>query len=184
MLIKNIFFTAIAVLFFTNAGFDTKAKKKELIISMHVNNKTGVQPSYQMAIWLEKPDGTYFKTLYVSDYISYGGFNHKEICPDWVALSGWQNASIDEVDAVTGATLLPGDESMTFECSKKQIPPGKYKYFIEVHLIENYNELYSGEIEIGKEDKVKSIPEVKYIPEKHPKAGDILSNVIVICKNK
>ncbi len=183
MFIRNIFFITIAVLFFTNAVFDTKAKKKKLVFSFHVNNKKGVQPSYQMAIWLEKPDGTYFKTLYVSDYLSYGGFNHKEICPDWIEKSNWQKAPADEVDAVTGATFMFGDEQMTFQFSKNQIPPGKYQYFIEVHLVEKYNELYSGEIEVGGKE-LKSVPVVKYIPEKHPKAGDILSNVSVICKNK
>ncbi len=184
MFMKSLFLLAAGFIFITNAAGTVKSEKKELVFSLHVNDKTGVQPSYQMAIWLEKPDGSYFRTLYVSDYVSYGGFNHKEICPDWIEKSNWQKAPADNVDAVTGATLFPGDdETLTFPCSKKLIPPGKYKYFIEVHLIENYNELYSGEIEVGKEES-RSVPHVKYIPEKHPKAGDILSDISVICKSK
>lgn len=162
---------------------ENKSKKKVLEFTFHVNNKIGIQPSYQMAIWLEKPDGTYVKTLYISDYVSFGGFNHKEVCPNWSIKSGWERVSGDIVDAVTGATVSTGDQNMVFECSKKQIPPGEYKYFIEVHLLENYNELYSGVIVVGKED-VESVPNVVYIPEKHPKAGDILSDITVRCKKK
>ncbi len=183
MFVRKVFLAAAVIFLFTNAAITNKSGKKELVFSFHVNDKPGFHASFQMAIWLEKPDGSYVKTLYVSDYLSYGGFNHKEICPDWIAKSGWEQASGKEVDAVTGATFLTGDQSIGFACSKKQIPPGKYKYFIEIHLQENYNELYSGEIEVGKED-TESVPEVKFIPEKHPKGGGMLSNIIVKCKSK
>lgn len=183
MRVRNLSLIIAIIFFLTSAISDNKSKKKELEFAFHVNNKIGIQPSYLMAIWLEKPDGTYIKTLYISDYVSFGGFNHKEICPDWNKKSGWDHVSGDVVDAVTGATLLTGDQVLTFECSKKQIPPGTYKYFIEVHLLENYNELYNGKIEVGKED-TESVPEVVYIPVKHPRAGDILSNITVKCRKK
>jgi len=183
MFIRNVLLFVSVFFFMASSTLEVKSKKRELEFTFHVNNKIGIQPSYQMAIWLEKPDGTYIKTLYISDYVSFGGFNHKEICPEWNIKSNWAQVSSDVVDAVTGATPMTGDLTLSFKCQKKQIPPGPYKYFIEVHLLEDYNELYSGEILIGKED-TESTPEVKYIPKKHSKAGDILSDIIVMCKKK
>jgi len=88
----------------------------------------------------------------------------------------------EEFDAVTGATPMIGDRSFVFNCPIEQIPAGKYKFLIEVHLIESFNELYSGEIVIaGKENETEA--QVTYLPEKHSKAGDILSNVKVKCNN-
>ena len=160
-----------------------KKLKRRLEIRFHMKQPQDVEPSYQMAIWLEKPDGTYAKTLFVTDYLSYGGFNLKRICSDWQKKIDWRTVSNEETDAVTGATPDTGAVTLTFDASKKNIPPGMYKFFIEVHLSEDYNELYSGEINIGGDDS-ESTASVKYIPEKHPVAGDILSDVVVKYINK
>jgi hypothetical protein len=154
----------------------TKPESKTLDISFHINKKDSIQPSYQIAIWLEKPDQAYYKTLFVSDYLSYGGFFITTVCPDWSVKASWDEVTKEDFDAATGATPLLGDRNFEFNCSEKQIPPGKYKFFIEVHLVDNFNELYSGEIEIAGEDN-ESEAQVTYLPEKHPKASDILSQV-------
>ncbi len=157
--------------------------KKRLEISFQLKEFQDVEPSYQMAIWLEKPDGTYAKTLFVTDYLSYGGFNLKEICSAWQKKIDWRTVSFEETDAVTGATPDTGAVTLTFDASKKAIPPGTYKYFIEIHLQEEFNELYTGEINVGG-DNSESKASVKYFPEKHPEAGDILSGVVVRFINK
>ncbi len=158
----------------------SKSKKGNLNISFEVNKKDGIQPSYSTVIWLEKPDGSLVKTLYVSDYLSLGGFNDPKMCPDWSSKSNWANTPRDEADAVTGATPMIGKRDYSFKLSKKDLPPGKYNYFIEVHIMEAYNELYTGTIEIPcKETDGKA--QVTYLPVKHSLAGDILSNVTLIC---
>lgn len=132
-------------------------------------------------MWLEKPDGSFVKTLYVSEYLSLGGYNVPYVCPDWSAKANWAQTSRDQADAVTRATPMIGKRNYSFSFSKNEIVPGSYKYFIEVHLTEEYNELYSGEINIPCEE-TESEPQVAYIPKKHSKAGDILSYVTINCK--
>ena len=173
----------IIILFITGCNPSAGSKNRTLHISFYVNKKEDIQPSYQLTIWLEKPDGAYVKTLFVCDYLSYGGFNDSTICPDWSGKANWSKVLKEEFDAVTGATPMIGNRNFAFNCSKEQIPAGKYKFLIEVHLIESFNELYSGEIEIaGKEDESEA--QVTYLPEKHSKAGDILSQVKVKCNNE
>lgn len=176
---NKLFTLLIIVLFIAGCNNEVfKSKNRTLDISYHVNKKDSIQPSYQVAIWLEKPDGAYVKTLFVSEYLSYGGFFIPNICPAWVVKACWDKVTKEEFDAATGATPLVGDRSFEFNCFERQIPVGKYKYMIEVHIIEVFNELYTGEIEIADEE-YESATRVIYLPEKHPKASDILSQVKV-----
>lgn len=160
------------------------AKRKNLSVSFEVNKikNVKVNPSYCMAIWLEKADGQFYSTLYLSDWLAYGGFSHEGVCPTWLEKSNWaSNATEDLADAISGATPRFGDTEMSFRCSNKNIPQGVYNYRIEVHVTAEYNEVYSGEIEIG-ESTVESIAEVVYIPEQHEEASGLLSEVKVICE--
>ncbi len=177
--IKTIIFLSI---FFVAGCMSpgTKSPKFLLDISFKVNLKQGIQPSYSTVIWLEKPDGSYVKTLYISEYLSLGGYNVSYVCPDWSAKANWAQIPRDAADAVTGATPMIGKRNYSFNFSKNELPPGPYKYFIEVHLSDEYNELYSGEINIPCTEK-ETEPQVAYIPEKHSKAGDILSYLTVNC---
>lgn len=158
----------------------SKSPKFALNISFEVKQKDGIQPSYSTAIWLEKPNGELVKTLFISEYLSLGGFNDSKSCTDWAKKSNWALTPRTEADAVTGATPMIGSRDFDFRFSKGEIPPGRYKYFIEVHLMETYNELYSGDIDVPCM-AAESETQVTYLPEKHPKAGDILSSVKVGC---
>lgn len=159
----------------------SKSKKGNLNISFEVNKKDGIQPSYSTVIWLERPNGELVKTLYVSEYLSLGGFNDSKTCLDWSSKVNWAQTPRADADVVTGATPMIGKRDYEFTFSKGELTPGRYNYFIEVHLLEEYNELYKGEIDIPCKAS-ESETEVAYLPERHPKAGDILSSVKVICK--
>ncbi|VAW18621.1 hypothetical protein MNBD_BACTEROID01-2266 [hydrothermal vent metagenome] len=152
----------------------------KLEFSFQVNKTDSVMPSYQVAIWLEKLDGEYVKTLFVSDYLSYGGFNIEGVCPIWVKKSQWGSAPQEMVDAVTQATPDIGNALFEFDIPKNEVPNGEYKYFIEIHITEDYNELYSGDIKI-EDSGNDSISEavVTYLPKRYPKASGLLSNVKV-----
>jgi len=160
------------------------AYSQKLEITFHLNQKEKIVPSYQMAIWLETPDGELVKTFFVCDYLSSAGFNLPEICPDWVSKDDWPDAPAELVDAVSQATPPVGDVKLRFNWDKKEITDGIYKLMIEIHITGKYNELYTGDIEI-KSKRKKSIcqPIVKYLPEKHPKAGDLLSDVRAVFMN-
>lgn len=175
--------TVLLVVFLPTFGCNFRDNPK-LEFQFEVNKMEGFMPSYQLAIWLEKPDGEYVKTFFVCDYLSYGGYNIAGICPDWVSKAQWNKAHRKTVDAVTQATPDFGKAILETDCPKEELPYGLYKYFIEVHFTENYNELYSGDIEIKEEgNKIISNSVVSYHPKKYPPASGLLSNVKVLYKN-
>jgi hypothetical protein len=148
-------------------------------VSFQLAEMEGYPRSDQLVIWLEKPDGTFVKTLFVSEYLSYGGYNHPEICPDWSTKTNWEEASQEEFDAVTSATPSVGLVNMALSCTSEVVPRGEYNIFIEVHLLTDYNELYSGKVKVSGR-KFNNNLTVSYKPERYPKATyDVLSDVQV-----
>jgi hypothetical protein len=68
-----------------------------------------------------------------------------------------------------------------FEINPDKIPYGKYNIFVEVHLAENYNQLYSGTINLSDEQCNTSLS-VSYVPDIHPQtASNVLTDIKVIC---
>jgi hypothetical protein len=132
--------------------------------------------SYQTVVWLETPDCEYVRSLLVSEYMAYGGFMEPELCPRWHEISNWEVNYETEMDAVTAAT--PGLERtvLTFDCAKEKIMPGKYKYCVQTHIVEDYNILYCGEIRIGGEEN-ENVAEVTYTPSENPDANQVLVEV-------
>ena len=152
-------------------------KDRILKISFLINEREDYSRSDQIAIWLEKPDGTFVKTLFLSDYLSYGGYNDPEICSDWSSNTNWEEASEEEFDAVTGPTPQIGMVNLELICPRDQVPNGKYNIFIEVHLTGDFNELHSGMVRVSRK-KYSDELQVSYRPGKHIKAThNILSDV-------
>jgi hypothetical protein len=158
-------------------------KNRKFEFRFHLQDIQSFVPSCQMAIWLETPDSSYVKTLFLSEYLSYGGYNLPEICSDWSSKSNWNEVTGEEFDAVTAATPSVGDVELKLQCAAGLVPVGKYLVFIEVHLADEFNELYYAELEITGKKSVKDL-NVKYVPGKYPKKteGDILRGVQVIAK--
>ena len=150
-----------------------------LDVSFQLAEREGYPRSDQLVVWLEKPDGTFVKTLFVSEYLSYGGYNHPEICPDWSTKTNWEKASQEEFDAVTAATPSLGLVNMALSCTSVVVPRGEYNIFIEVHLTTDYNELYSGMVKVSGR-KFNNNLTVSYKPERYHKATyDVLADVQV-----
>ena len=153
------------------------AKGRVLNISFMVSMTGDYERSDQFAIWLEKPDGTFVKTLFLSDYLSYGGYNDPLICSDWSSNTNWTEASEEEFDAVTGPTPQIGEVNLELSIPRDQVPDGEYNIFIEVHLTDKFNELYSGLVQVSRK-KFSNQLQVSYRPEKYTKAtNDVLSDV-------
>ena len=178
---KNLFLLICStVLFVIISGFSNSNRTLELTFKL--KNTEAFISSDQMIVWLEKSDSSFVKTLFVSEYMAYGGFNLEYICPNWPERSGWEMISNDEFDAVTGATPGSGDVKFEFIVEKDSIPDGEYKIFIEVHLAEKYNELYSTTINLSDTTCIRELS-VTFIPEKYSKAtGNHLSDVKVVYK--
>jgi hypothetical protein len=177
--ITKITFAVLLILLTASGG--TKNRKFDIVF--HLSDIQSFVPSSQMAIWLEKEDSTFVKTLFLSEYLSYGGYNINEICHDWSSKTRWDDVSKEEFDAVTGATPGVGDVKLKLECQASLVPEGKYLIFIEVHLVDEFNELYSGVLTISGKKSVANL-QVIYKPEIYPKKteGDILKDVQVVAK--
>ena len=160
-----------------------KVKTRKFEITFQLNEIKSFVPSYQTAIWLERSDSSFVKTLFLSEYLSYGGYNIPAICSDWSSKTNWNDVTREEFDAVTSATPGAGMVKLKLESPADIIPDGKYRIFIEVHLAEEYNELYTGEVTFSGK-KFKTSLQVNYLPGKYSKKseGDLLSDVMVICK--
>jgi hypothetical protein len=173
---------ALAAVIILLTGFGG-AKNRKFDISFNLNDIQSFVPSNQIAIWLETADSSYVRTLFLSEYLSYGGYNIREICYDWSSKTKWDEVSKEEFDAVTSATPGVGDVKLKLQCPASLVPEGKYLIFIEVHLADEYNELYSGELTISGKKSATNLS-VIYKPGRYPKKteGDILSNVQVTAK--
>lgn len=170
-----LLFTAIVSMLGCHSG-GKNAAKGFLEISYRFKKASGVQPSYQTAIWLEDENGDLARTLFVSEYLSYGGFHDSTICPNWSRKANWDNIDESMFDAVTAATPSTGENSLKVDCQKENIAPGTYRCCVQVHIVENYNIMYCGTIKIG-DGKSETIAMVDYSPGKHPLAGDVLNDV-------
>jgi hypothetical protein len=173
-------FLLFFLLFISGCSFFNKGRT--LTISFHMQEGEGFVPSQQTVIWLEKPDGSFVKTLFVSEYTAYGGYLIPGICPEWVTRANWQHVGQEEFDAVTGSTPQVGKVKMEFKLSDNQIPEGEYNLLVETHLAENYNMLWKGRIRFPGKCRT-TMDDLKYIPEKYPKIkSDLITDIQVICK--
>ncbi len=129
------------------------------------------------AVWLENEDGELVKTLFVSNELAQGAFTVEgDICPDWIRKAHWEKASQAEVDAVSGPTPTVGSGSLSFDLTKLGIPAGIYFFCMQIHIHDNYNILYKGEIRLG-EKPAEVQADVFYSPTRYASAEDLLRDV-------
>jgi len=173
----NLIVATTCIALFIGCSFQAgRAAKDFLEIHYQLDRQEGIVPSYQTVIWLEDENGNYVTSLLVSEWLSYEGYSNPTVCPDWSKVSDWKNASEKEVHAVTAATPPIGSNVLRIDCKKANLPPGKYRYCVQTHIMGNYNVLYCGRIEIdGQEDE--STAKVTYTPGRRPAAAEILRNV-------
>ncbi len=110
---------------------------------------TTIDPTYHTAIWLEDANGKLVKTLYVSQELSDKEYKMGTVCPDWVTQAKWESAPKDEVAAVTAPTPTVGTGEMTFDLVKLGVAPGTYGFRFQMHVEEEYNVLYRGQVTVG-----------------------------------
>lgn len=129
---------------------DTMVNKDTLEFYFEVNKEVYLKSDYgeapQVAIWLEYPDSTFYKTVFVTRRSGRNDWEGKVECP--VALPYWNARKKNEeepgiwkklVDAVSGATEVNGQNHKTVEVEKGS----DWFYFIEVNASGDYNEHFS-----------------------------------------
>jgi hypothetical protein len=156
-----------------DASATTGGAPGTLEVSFAFKKASGMVPSYQIAVWLEDESGKYVKTLFLSEYLSAGGYGLDYVCPDWVKQAQWDKAPESEYDAVTRPTPKVGSTTLKFDALKRGIVPGKYRFCLQVHLVGKLNILHRGEITVGAE-AAEAPAEVFYTPERPPEGADVV----------
>ena len=96
----------------------------------------------QLAIWLEFPDGKFYKTVFVTHRVGANDWVGKVDCP--VALPFWESRQfpakrrpneVDPIRAVTGATPKGG----LFRASITVPPGSRWRCFLEVNASGDFN---------------------------------------------
>jgi hypothetical protein len=135
-----------------------------------------LQPSYQTTIWLEDAEGKLVRSLLVSEWLAWSGHNSKIVCPTWLAVADWENTPEEMFDAVTRPTPRLGDGALEVDLAPLGLTPGRYRYGVETHIVEGYNIVFSGEIELGK-GSAANRAERRFVPEPYPEGEEILTGV-------
>lgn len=126
-------------------------------------NVTGVEISFdfsrmstpasnQIAVWVVDNSGKVIRTIYVSDFSGSrrGYLKRKDAVSHWVAEAKPDTLSDEEIDAVSGATLQDGTQSIVWDLTDDEgntVPAGTYTVKLEGTLFWSSNVLYSGTVD-------------------------------------
>ena len=154
-------------------------KGPKLIIS-YTLHRISRMASNQIAVWIEDSSGKLVRTLYVTNFTAKGGYARRaESLDTWVKKADWENATKDQVDAISGATQSPGKKSITWDCrdsNGKIVPKGKYFYNIEGNIYWDNKVFVKGEILIG-DKKINSKADLIYVPKDASQYGILIEDV-------
>ena len=180
---KLFFLVIFTALFFTCSreisGPEEQVIEKlgRLDVQYTIKKVDEITSTRQTVLWLEDEHGNFVKSLFVSDWLAWGGYSHNFVCPTWNQKTNWPNISEEEFDAVTGPTPRAGEHQVSIDLSQIDIEPGVFICNIETHIENNYNIRYSVGMPL-KGNAVSATPSPTYIPELHPQAGDLLYDVL------
>lgn len=138
--------------------------------------------SNQFAVWVERPDGTVVKTLFVTNFTAgRGGWKFRaQSLPQWVKSSDIANMSAGEVDAVTKATPASGTVTVSWDCRDEDgvpVPSGEYAVILEATLRGKNGVVYRTTVDIG--GAAKSVaPEPQYVGSGEAERG-MVQNVMI-----
>ncbi len=162
-----------------HAPSETIENPVTLRFSLYVNRDAYLATDFgeppQMAVWLEHPDGTFYKTVFVTHRAGANDWVGKLDCPvalpfwesQWRPLSGkFQKRS--SFDAVTGATPKGGWLRVT-----TRVPMDtRWIYFVEVNVSSDFNRFFPYWSKEGAPDDVgNGQPSLVYTGQIVAKAG-------------
>lgn len=154
----------VVALLIPSQCFSTEATDSGVLEVAFVYMPPGeVYPTYDTAIWLEDESGNLVQTLFVSQVLSDTEYQSDDICPDWTKKANWGDADRPVVDAVTRPTPLIGGESQVFDLGTLGVAPGTYQFRFEVHVVDEFNILFRGELSVGESASEVNL-ESAYVP--------------------
>lgn len=125
--------------------------------------------SNQYAIWIEDEAGTLVRTLFVTDYMAHrqGWKVRQQSLVTWAKAADITNLPQEDIDAVSGATPQPGEQSVVWDLKDTAgnlVATGTYVYRIEGSLLWENTVLWTGNIRVGGEPETSQAT-VSYFPE-------------------
>lgn len=107
----------------------------------------------QFAVWVEEQDGTFVRTLFVTEFTATKGWKiRKEALPTWKKKANLSLLAKEGVDAISGATPKAGRLAFSWDGKRADgsfVPPGDYTYFVECNYYWQDTVLYKGTIRVG-----------------------------------
>ena len=148
----NLLLWAILSLFAISCNNSTKQGKAELRISVDYERQAG-HGSNQYAIWIEDAEGTLVKTLFVTSFTADGGYVPRPACtPIWVKKANPANLSVEEIDAISGATPQSGLQTYVWDLTDNSGTPvsnGIYTFVVEGTLYGDSEVIFKAPVTIG-----------------------------------
>ena len=131
-------------------------------ISLTFQRLTGFATN-QFAVWIEDEAGDYVRTVFATRYTADGGWKPRPLSLAlWVEKSALPEMPLNTVDAFSGATPRPGEQTYVWDCKDdagRTVPVGEYVVCIEGTLRNEDVVIYTAKVEIGgptKEAEVKT----------------------------
>lgn len=156
-LFRNIVLTFLLLCVFACQNSDQQAHQNnfdennlsKIEISFEVDKDVYIMTDYgeppQIAVWLEYPDSTFYKTVWVTRRTGKNDWKGKVECP--VSLPYWNRRKSNEtdpgfwekvVDAISGATVAEGLIKKSVNVKKGS----EWSFYIEVNASGDYNQYF------------------------------------------
>lgn len=157
-LFKILFLGLLALVSFIIYAYSRTWGKTEIEFRIHINEEEILRSVYgespTFAIWIQNSETAVIRTIFVTSRAGLDDWEGKAdiptALPKWESMSSKEKGgeeSNTEIDAVTGATPLPG----YFTTRVRVSPESKWICWIEMNLAGDYNEHYPEQDEISKE---------------------------------
>jgi hypothetical protein len=132
MLLPSLAILAAALLMYGTATAGNEPGRVE--ISFAFQRLSGFA-SNQYAIWIEDDAGEYVRTVFATRFTADGGWKTRPLAlARWVEKSSLPEMSSGAVDALSGPTPRPGEQTYVWDCKDdagRTVPAGKYVVRVE-----------------------------------------------------
>lgn len=145
--------------------------------------------SNQVAVWVEDDSGKVIRTIYVSDFAGTrrGYLKRKDAVSHWVKEADPDTLSDDEMDAISGATLQDGTQSIVWDLTDDKgntVSAGTYTVKLEGTLFWSSNVLYSGTVDTQNDNSGEiEVSEERSEPD-NTENEEMIQNVKMTVTNK
>jgi hypothetical protein len=153
-MMKKILLSSLAILAaaLLLCGTTAAAEPGRVEISFTFQQLAGFA-SNQYAVWIEDDAGEYVRTVFATRFTADGGWKTRPLAlAHWVEKSSLPEMSSGAVDAFSGPTPRPGEQTYVWDCKDNAgttVPAGKYVVCVEGTLRNEDVVIYTAAVEVG-----------------------------------